>query len=151
MIRRPPRSTLFPYTTLFRSHDHPPGTLRPDNPVRSHCPPVRQSHRLTFLQLPPQVSFRHAGRPRLLRIKPPGTLVLLERVPDRSPTVLRGEGVDRIPVATSASPNLHNLPRLDFNDLYFEGDSLDAELKRLREQLLRPLRPIQPHRLRSHL
>src|SRR3712207_7914199 len=28
MIRRPPRSTLFPYTTLFRSHDgrcHPPG------------------------------------------------------------------------------------------------------------------------------
>src|SRR3989442_5793601 len=23
MIRRPPRSTLFPYTTLFRSHPHP--------------------------------------------------------------------------------------------------------------------------------
>src|SRR3712207_7742297 len=23
MIRRPPRSTLFPYTTLFRSHDVP--------------------------------------------------------------------------------------------------------------------------------
>src|SRR3712207_7406033 len=23
MIRRPPRSTLFPYTTLFRSHDTP--------------------------------------------------------------------------------------------------------------------------------
>src|SRR2546430_16517139 len=23
MIRRPPRSTLFPYTTLFRSHQHP--------------------------------------------------------------------------------------------------------------------------------
>src|SRR5256885_13217849 len=23
MIRRPPRSTLFPYTTLFRSHVHP--------------------------------------------------------------------------------------------------------------------------------
>src|SRR3712207_7041783 len=35
MIRRPPRSTLFPYTTLFRS----PGTLR----VRSHhwAPPSR--------------------------------------------------------------------------------------------------------------
>src|SRR5258708_26778839 len=27
MIRRPPRSTLFPYTTLFRSHDH----VRPDS------------------------------------------------------------------------------------------------------------------------
>src|SRR5438034_3857358 len=25
MIRRPPRSTLFPYTTLFRSHRHAPG------------------------------------------------------------------------------------------------------------------------------
>src|SRR5438093_9872393 len=24
MIRRPPRSTLFPYTTLFRSHDQGP-------------------------------------------------------------------------------------------------------------------------------
>src|SRR2546427_1036508 len=24
MIRRPPRSTLFPYTTLFRSHHHEP-------------------------------------------------------------------------------------------------------------------------------
>src|SRR3989442_9037028 len=29
MIRRPPRSTLFPYTTLFRSlHVDPDGTLR---------------------------------------------------------------------------------------------------------------------------
>src|SRR5260221_7360286 len=27
MIRRPPRSTLFPYTTLFRSHEKP-GNLR---------------------------------------------------------------------------------------------------------------------------
>src|SRR5258708_28170643 len=28
MIRRPPRSTLFPYTTLFRSGDTPIGTNR---------------------------------------------------------------------------------------------------------------------------
>src|SRR2546422_4362071 len=28
MIRRPPRSTLFPYTTLFRSHPHK-GTPKP--------------------------------------------------------------------------------------------------------------------------
>src|SRR3712207_8815066 len=28
MIRRPPRSTLFPYTTLFRSHEARPSTLR---------------------------------------------------------------------------------------------------------------------------
>src|SRR3712207_6927632 len=31
MIRRPPRSTLFPYTTLFRS---PPGRLGGDGPRR---------------------------------------------------------------------------------------------------------------------
>src|SRR2546423_15641178 len=31
MIRRPPRSTLFPYTTLFRSDcRHPPGTTKAD-------------------------------------------------------------------------------------------------------------------------
>src|SRR5258705_3813361 len=28
MIRRPPRSTLFPYTTLFRSHDALPSRRR---------------------------------------------------------------------------------------------------------------------------
>src|SRR5438034_1793066 len=28
MTRRPPRSTLFPYTTLFRSHHPPHGILR---------------------------------------------------------------------------------------------------------------------------
>src|SRR3712207_7911686 len=29
MIRRPPRSTLFPYTTLFRSHRRVEGAARP--------------------------------------------------------------------------------------------------------------------------
>src|SRR3712207_7942257 len=29
MIRRPPRSTLFPYTTLFRSHVREPDPARP--------------------------------------------------------------------------------------------------------------------------
>src|SRR5947199_7842181 len=28
MIRRPPRSTLFPYTTLFRSYHHDPRVMR---------------------------------------------------------------------------------------------------------------------------
>src|SRR2546429_3101200 len=32
MIRRPPRSTLFPYTTLFRSVSDPPSS-RPDRAV----------------------------------------------------------------------------------------------------------------------
>src|SRR3712207_7804601 len=35
MIRRPPRSTLFPYTTLFRSDEH--GVLRFESPIR-HLP-----------------------------------------------------------------------------------------------------------------
>src|SRR5258708_10560927 len=35
MIRRPPRSTLFPYTTLFRSPRHP----RPLAPNGSNLPP----------------------------------------------------------------------------------------------------------------
>src|SRR3712207_7025395 len=33
MIRRPPRSTLFPYTTLFRSHHHVPGGAEPPQQV----------------------------------------------------------------------------------------------------------------------
>src|SRR3712207_8179415 len=33
MIRRPPRSTLFPYTTLFRSHEAPRGFALPLHPV----------------------------------------------------------------------------------------------------------------------
>src|SRR6266446_9470060 len=34
MIRRPPRSTLFPYTTLFRSERCPRPDLRPSSPAR---------------------------------------------------------------------------------------------------------------------
>src|SRR5256885_16893573 len=35
MIRRPPRSTLFPYTTLFRSLVKLPESMRLENPARS--------------------------------------------------------------------------------------------------------------------
>src|SRR3712207_7873471 len=34
MIRRPPRSTLFPYTTLFRSADPVPVVRKVDRPLR---------------------------------------------------------------------------------------------------------------------
>src|SRR5438105_11268466 len=52
MIRRPPRSTLFPYTTLFRSHAR--GEVTPLRDVRPHLPrsfvrveaPDRKSTRL---------------------------------------------------------------------------------------------------------
>src|SRR5688572_31872492 len=39
MIRRPPRSTLFPYTTLFRSHLH----LHPPGKAQRH--PLRRTGR----------------------------------------------------------------------------------------------------------
>src|SRR2546422_6685795 len=46
MIRRPPRSTLFPYTTLFRSHllvfdiAQPPAENRQPVPVSHRGPPL---------------------------------------------------------------------------------------------------------------
>src|SRR3712207_6951903 len=41
MIRRPPRSTLFPYTTLFRSRG--PAAPRPAGPARRRRLPIRQN------------------------------------------------------------------------------------------------------------
>src|SRR2546426_6471113 len=40
MIRRPPRSTLFPYTTLFRSHLRDVGDERRDREHHVARPPV---------------------------------------------------------------------------------------------------------------
>src|SRR5690349_22734379 len=40
MIRRPPRSTLFPYTTLFRSAGPPSGTARRRGCSRRTRPPA---------------------------------------------------------------------------------------------------------------
>src|SRR2546422_7958184 len=69
MIRRPPRSTLFPYTTLFRSHGGAANGRNRDGPVHraaevSHrattrdttsyrkCTPKVRSSRLTRSSLP---------------------------------------------------------------------------------------------------
>src|SRR5258708_8540199 len=41
MIRRPPRSTLFPYTTLFRSHRRRRSPVLRGAPRRIHGPGVR--------------------------------------------------------------------------------------------------------------
>src|SRR5690348_17665557 len=54
IIRRPPRSTLFPYTTLFRSRSRAPASLTctapvcaPRSPARRRAPPRdRKSTRL---------------------------------------------------------------------------------------------------------
>src|SRR3989454_11301510 len=48
MIRRPPRSTLFPYTTLFRSRSHFAGTAaewRPSGTTRLTFPIANQGQR----------------------------------------------------------------------------------------------------------
>src|SRR2546430_3917069 len=45
MIRRPPRSTLFPYTTLFRSLR----PLRPEDSYHRHTQQVRKLHRTTVV------------------------------------------------------------------------------------------------------
>src|SRR3712207_7074140 len=54
MIRRPPRSTLFPYTTLFRSEDH-------RHEVELHREPFARGAHGVFAAL-----VRHRLRPRRL-------------------------------------------------------------------------------------
>src|SRR5256885_15520363 len=49
MIRRPPRSTLFPYTTLFRSSD----TANPDTYPHFYCD--AQMYNTTMPQADPQI------------------------------------------------------------------------------------------------
>src|SRR2546429_6081689 len=62
MIRRPPRSTLFPYTTLFRSRLEPPGEPRESgNPV-------------VGARGEPREASPHAIVLRILRVPRPGGL-----------------------------------------------------------------------------
>src|SRR2546426_8452683 len=44
MIRRPPRSTLFPYTTLFRSRGHRDVVSRPQGDGTGDLVPVDRGH-----------------------------------------------------------------------------------------------------------
>src|SRR2546426_8679255 len=104
MIRRPPRSTLFPYTTLFRSRRRRPGACRRRGRIRRRqrkggrvigrpettatqgdrltaCPPDRPSPRSVLAATP---AYRLAlrlrapaglgARPLLLRFLPPPCL-----------------------------------------------------------------------------
>src|SRR2546425_4264625 len=91
MIRRPPRSTLFPYTTLFRSHPAPgrAGRLLPDPPVhyparlrarrvlpvdahgghRRLDPRRAHPHAVPLLEEDPRAAPRHVGQPRAPRVR----------------------------------------------------------------------------------
>src|SRR2546429_6184633 len=72
MIRRPPRSTLFPYTTLFRSN--PAQSLESSlHCVRRGSPPLPSPH-CPGLTAPAAV--------------PPPVPSLLQRIPDRKSTRL---------------------------------------------------------------
>src|SRR3712207_7323478 len=53
MIRRPPRSTLFPYTTLFRSHGRQLG--------RAGLVQAPEIHRLHHVTRPPEAEVRGDG------------------------------------------------------------------------------------------
>src|SRR5256885_6140817 len=66
MIRRPPRSTLFPYTTLFRSLVEPLAAARPaaggserNGREEQRCQCGSGSHRIRIV-----ATIRHCGAPR---------------------------------------------------------------------------------------
>src|SRR2546430_9864902 len=59
MIRRPPRSTLFPYTTLFRSEDAAARDLQ-----------IREPSTVEDLREPQEIDRRHVARKRLLPEQP---------------------------------------------------------------------------------
>src|SRR4051794_41731108 len=89
MRRRPPRSTLFPYTTLFRSHGPavgptlggcPPDSSSGDSPAGPSVPPwpVRSEEHTSELQSPVHLVCRlllekkkqtnsHAYRPQMVQ------------------------------------------------------------------------------------
>src|SRR2546426_2391403 len=50
MIRRPPRSTLFPYTTLFRSHRRGPVRGGTGRAAHVHAAPRRHVSRRTLVR-----------------------------------------------------------------------------------------------------
>src|SRR6266850_6754184 len=52
MIRRPPRSTLFPYTTLFRSHPRRVGVEARPPALADRRPRVRSEEHTSELQSP---------------------------------------------------------------------------------------------------
>src|SRR6266511_6054923 len=137
MIRRPPRSTLFPYTTLFRSHAQPPSRASSRNHEGAQTDPNRTA------RLGPRgyVKRRHelAHLDEGLRVTPPvaeaGTAVvgghkavaartsdrltarvaedfLRNLIPPVDPAVgANGEGAigreDKCPIGTSIRGSLH--------------------------------------------
>src|SRR2546427_1289799 len=62
IIRRPPRSTLFPYTTLFRSHLRRPLEHAPHQPGEPCLGPRRVERGEPHLPVEPRLMRRHESR-----------------------------------------------------------------------------------------
>src|SRR3712207_7265198 len=78
MIRRPPRSTLFPYTTLFRSYGSTGVTLR-EHPLELMRPALGEGYRSSAAL----ERSRHGER-----VKTAGLVVARQRPADRKSTRL---------------------------------------------------------------
>src|SRR3989442_11926197 len=84
MIRRPPRSTLFPYTTLFRSHVVDARVIGTANPDAVNL--GRRNHRLDRGKSPrlshPQRACQFCGRFSVLGVRAPDAPHICVAYPD---------------------------------------------------------------------
>src|SRR5438105_4840584 len=94
MIRRPPRSTLFPYTTLFRS--------RPGRRTRGAAPPAAPTRATARDHVRPR---EPAARPVRLRGQPDRALRPV-RAPVRECAAARAGRIARLSAARPAGPAL---------------------------------------------
>src|SRR5256885_8827743 len=96
MIRRPPRSTLFPYTTLFRSRNG--GALR----RKTSCPASKRRQKARITDRGKARSEEHTSE-----LQSPCNLVcrlLLEKKKKQSPRVTRPQAADCHGVQCRAAP-----------------------------------------------
>src|SRR5258706_15267172 len=101
MIRRPPRSTLFPYTTLFRSgaegnwriHGYTLWRVRVGYPLRMRTLPKSAPHRLWLYQ-PKSKPCRDAPQLEIQELSRPLALMLLHGGYDCSGRLHRPQGRD---------------------------------------------------------
>src|SRR5256886_13066586 len=128
MIRRPPRSTLFPYTTLFRSHIDPVGAVAVDGVVfhARDRPPSPAAHDVVH-----EVLAERAARVR----EPRGEAWSLRVEEDAGRLERRGAQED------DARPELERLVGLGVDDAHAGGavaplvveDALDDAVRAQRE------------------
>src|SRR5207245_7648412 len=82
MTRLPPRSTLFPYTTLFRSRPHPPPPDRGPRPDRRDNRRDRKSTRLNSSH--GSISYAVFCLKKKKNIRSPAAQVVPDRTPDQT-------------------------------------------------------------------